>query len=101
MKKLLFLLLLAVVGCSSTKNQKITVTGTAVNRKISAAVYSDKGVYFIDDINSWDEKYLDKQVTVTGTLTYEPDPEPENGQLMQRMSGSYYVIKKATWALKE
>jgi len=102
MKKLL-LLLLIIAGCASTKNNQITVTGTAVNRKISAAEYSDKGIYFIDDVNSWDEQYLDKQVTVTGTLTYEPNPEPEekNVTLVQRMEGPYYVIKKATWFLKE
>ncbi|MES2484449.1 MAG: hypothetical protein V4581_00650 [Bacteroidota bacterium] len=103
MKKLLFLLVLTITGCSSTKNQEITVTGITEYWKEGSAVHTDNGVYFIDNV-VWGEKYLGKKVTVTGILTRVPNPEPEDtNKLSQHRSGmtEYLVIKNATWVLKE
>jgi len=96
-------LLLVIAGCASSEidTNTITITGQAVNRKGGPAIHSESNVYFIQNEPYWDDKYVDKQVAVTGTVTFVPNPEPEDGKLVQRMSASYYTIKKATWVLKE
>lgn len=105
MKKILLLLLIIVAGCASVETDTITITGIAVNRKGGPAVHADDDdMYFIEDAYSWDEKYVDKKVTVTGVLKVVPNPEPEDKTaLVQRRDGTepYLVIKKAKWALAE
>ena len=97
-------MLLVFYGCASVKNQKITITGTAIHTKGGPAVSADGNVYYIDNLVYWNKENLEKKVTVTGILTYVPNPEPEDKNELRQYRGGlteYLVIKEAAWVLKE
>jgi hypothetical protein len=99
-------------GCYMTENKNdsnhFVVVGTAVNLKLGAGVISNERVYYLDEVESWEEKNLEKRVRVEGELfvkilpplplldtTQIPPPPPP-----QRIpNGFELIIKEPTWEL--
>jgi hypothetical protein len=81
---------LLFTGCyTRTINYKIkekgivTIEGEAKNAKLGAIIHTKKdNVYYIENLNSWDEKHLNKIIIVKGKLVkYKyPKQSTEEGQ---------------------
>lgn len=60
-----------------------------------------KDVVFIEDLVSWEEGLVGKELVVTGLLKrvkYIPDPTiDEDGAISQGAEGLQYVLKTARW----
>lgn len=63
-----------LASCQSTGNVKIK--GIAYNDKGSAVVYTKNNLYYVDELNQWPEKYINRQVIVTGDLLKVYDTIP-------------------------
>lgn len=97
------------LGCYPNENKNddsshIVLVGTAVNLKLGAGVISNENTYYIDGVDSWDNKILEKRVRVEGELFVEilsplpprdttssdiPPPPP------QRISAGFMLTVKA------
>ena len=81
-------------------NQRRTYIGTAKDAKSGAVLVTefDNPIY-IEGLDSWPQKLLDKQVSVMGVLKLEkfiPDPViDENGAISQGAKGLQLVLKEA------
>lgn len=88
---------------SENCNNRITVIGIAVDDKnIAVVLTDDKGGYFLDGLDQWDEVYLGKKVKVTGKLvikTHEKQSTPERS--VQERVGTMKILKKPKWSLVE
>lgn len=97
-----FIIMIFILGFSCHHNSKdtkysdmenkLTVTGTAQDGKWGALLVSKTGdVYYIDELESWDSAYLEKEVEVTGILKeetfQEQDLKNEKGEWTQGISG--------------
>ena len=94
-------LLLIGLWYSNLENQRITVTGKAMNAKLGAVVESDKGVYYLNGVTSWDKEFYEKQVKVTGRLVIKENEKRENDKVMGEITGPRNIIKKPEWTLAE
>lgn len=95
--KCFFLFLFFNINFTSYQNKKITVIGKAQDAKRSAVLISVSGdVYYLDELPSWEKKYLGKRVKVTGELTIEVN---KRNITVQQVEGRVYIIKKAKWQL--
>jgi hypothetical protein len=101
--KLYSCLLLISIGCSTVKEKPeptITITGTALNAKAGAIVMSDKGMFYIDGLHSWDEALYNKRVTVTGTPIKEEHEKKSTAEVqVQELVGTMSILKNAKWEL--
>jgi len=88
--------------CFSTlEKHKVTVIGKAMNAKLGAVVESDKGVYYLDGVTSWNKEFYEKKVKVTGRLIIKESDAKENGPVTARVTGPIKIIKKPKWTLSE
>ena len=115
----LVLFLLFSLGCTKTDQaargnhtpeettmKEITITGMAFNAKWGAIVETeDDGVWYIGGLDSWEDPYYGKKVTVKGSpLSIEHKEEDlynENGEIRQGMVGEQKILTKAHWELSE
>ena len=86
------------------KKYDIVVVGTAVNRKEGASVISrsNKKYYFLDGIDSWDQKTKGNMIKVSGTLLIEEIkklPQEPGYPIPQQMVGIKRTIINAKWKL--
>lgn len=88
---------------SNTGNdKKFTVIGVALNSKGGAIVKTKAGIYFVDGLYRWDEKYYGKRVKVTGILIIEHHEKTSTDSLeVQELVGKQAILKKPKWSLAE
>jgi hypothetical protein len=102
----LYIITLTTLSCSPNltdhNDKKFVVIGTALNAKGAAVVVTDSGHYYLEGLDSWDEKYYGKQVKVTGTLRVTIH-ERESTDTMERQEivGRVSTIEKPEWKLVE
>jgi hypothetical protein len=94
-------ILLVGLFFSTLESQKITVTGRAMNAKLGAVVESDKGVYYLDGVSSWDKEFYEKKVKVTGRLVIKGNETKKDDAIAARVIGPIHIIKKPKWTLAE
>jgi acylphosphatase len=81
---------------------KMEVTGYAENRKGGGVVLSviDSASYFVEGIDSWDEKMVGKKIKVTGTLHIQHfDPLKPGEEERQMIVGTVRTLLKPKWEL--
>ena len=110
--KLYFGLMPLLLNFTDTSKNNIVVIGEAYNEKNGAWILSkgDKKNYFLDGIESWDEKIVGKKVKVWGRLLVEELKEEPRTPIApglppppayQRIEGTEMrTILKAKWKLK-
>ncbi|MGQ3060094.1 hypothetical protein [Flavobacterium sp.] len=104
MKLLLYILFsTAMLGNLAIDTQdKIRITGIATDAKAGAVVLDDTGTpYYVDGLDHWEEKYLDKVVNVTGELK-KVKIKNENktaSKKKQQAKGTQFVLMNAEWEL--
>ncbi len=83
--------------------KRVTVIGTAYNAKGSACVSVDNGgMYFLDGLDRWDEKYYGKKVKVTGTLVLvHHEKQSTDSVEVQEWVGTRRILKRPKWSLAE
>jgi hypothetical protein len=90
-------------SCSLSKSKQITMIGTALEDKEGAFILVEKkGMYFIDCLYQWDDKFYGKKAKATGKLKIEIKKEKSTfpGELQESV-GKKATIKKAKWCLFE
>jgi hypothetical protein len=81
---------------------RITITGTAKDAKMAAAILTDSNeVVYIDKLHSWSKENINKKMKVTGTV-WIMDCPPEGlynkyGQINQYAIGRHVFLKNAVW----
>ncbi len=99
---------LSLLGCCSTshinQSKKVTLIGTALEDKGGAFVLTDKGMYFLDQLDEWKEMYYGKKVEVSGKLVFEKhekydENKPVDSMLTQKFFGTRAIIKKPKYHL--
>jgi len=86
-------------------DKEITLYGIAKDAKGGAVmVIKNGGVVYIDELTGWNNEFLDKDISATGTLrlkNYIPDPYvDEKGGISQGAVGDEFVLEKAKWELR-
>lgn len=105
MSKIFFIsVLLSIVTsqkeCNKSINNKITMSGIALNDKDGAILKTDSSYYLIGGLEEWDEKYYMKKVKVTGVLKREIHNRVSTDSIwVQERVGTWLIIKKAKWSL--
>ncbi|MEQ1798510.1 MAG: hypothetical protein ABL872_11205 [Lacibacter sp.] len=100
-KIILLSFLLGFSFCNKEK-KNITIVGEAFDAKRSAVVISNEGIFYLDELVSWDKKYYGKKVKVTGKLKIEKNEKRESDTVeMQRIVGEIKIILNAKWDLVE
>lgn len=89
---------------NSTTRSHISVTGTAFDAKAGAVVVDEKGqTYYIENLSSWPDNFINKHVAVTGTLHKETfrqeDLKNDKGEWSQGMAGEKFTIIKPKWEI--
>lgn len=102
-QKIFLFLILSSFSHGKLENQKIVVIGKAINAKLGAVVISDnKGVFYLDGLESWDKEFYEKKVKVTGKLVIkEWGKRKESEPTVATMAGPQKIIKRSTWVLVE
>jgi hypothetical protein len=83
---------------------EMTVVGTALVLKHTAAVRTDDSIlYILDGIDDWKDKYLGKRVKVAGELVIKKYEYTEGNDsikiLTQERRGTWRIIEKPKWSL--
>lgn len=104
MKLLLYILFSAgvLVNTAADTQDRIRITGIAVDAKAGALVLDDTGTpYYIDGLDHWEEQYLDKVVTVTGELKKVKikDENKDSKKKKQQAKGTQLVLMEPEWEL--
>lgn len=95
--KIFFIYMLLSISVDNNQSRKITVIGKAYDAKRSAVIRTSTGrIYYLDELSSWENKYIGKKVRVTGLLTIEYNKRDNR---IQQVEGKVYIIKKAKWIL--
>lgn len=95
-----FFMTFLLYGCSSLKQDKITVTGTAWNAKRGAVVATDRETYTVEGLDSWDAMYYGKKVTVTGRLErVEHQQQSTTDRQVQELVGTELILANPQWEL--
>jgi hypothetical protein len=73
-------------------------TGTARNAKTGACLVTEDGqTYFVENLEEWSDRFLNKTISINGVLITRKQNEPlknEKGEYSGGMEGSYSVITK-------
>ena len=85
-------------------NKEVTLTGLAKNAKAGAVIIKEEEyVVYIRGLYDWSDEFFDKEVEVTGLLTYVkfiPDPViDEDGAISTGAYGKDYVLDNANYTL--
>ncbi len=104
MRILLYILFSAglLAGHYPTDEDRIRITGFAADAKAGAVVLDDTGTpYYIDGLDHWEEKYLDKIVIVTGELKKVKIKDENKGskKKKQQAKGTQLILMNAEWEL--
>jgi hypothetical protein len=95
--------LLLIVSCfiyGKPESLKIEVIGKAMNAKGGAVVISDdNGVFYLDGLDKWNEKFYEKKVKVTGKLMIKEWEKRDDGEIRAEIAGPQKIIKKPKWVL--
>ncbi|WP_294822090.1 hypothetical protein [uncultured Flavobacterium sp.] len=86
----------------SQATDRIRITGIAADAKAGAIVLDDMGMpYYIDGLDHWEEKYIDKVVIVTGELKKVKinGENKDSKKKKQQAKGTQLVLMKAEWEL--
>lgn len=99
-QKIFLFLIVSVFGYGKLENQKIEVIGKAINAKLGAVVVSDdKGVFYLDGLDSWDKEIYEKKVKVTGKLMIRAWEKRDDDLTRAKISGPQKIIRKPKWVL--
>lgn len=63
----IFMLFIFLYSCSNI-NTRIIVKGKALNGKAGALIENEDGIYYIQEMDYWPKKYINKNIRVTGEL---------------------------------
>ncbi|MFZ5554293.1 MAG: hypothetical protein ACOZCO_14335 [Bacteroidota bacterium] len=92
---------------SDMEGKTITVTGKAQNHKDGATLHTADGVYYLENLHSWNDAEIDKEFTITGTVKTEKreyvNSDPEKGIISQGVpqpEGSKEKYYTVTWLVK-
>ena len=122
MRKILFFtLFLIFYNCAAQRDKKnlkdttskfswmatkdTSIIGKAFNAKAGAVIVDIyERTYYIDGLESWDEKYEGQMLKVKGRLANKTYPGGElpadpNKPLVQSMEGDMTIITNATWSI--
>jgi hypothetical protein len=87
----------------NSEGKIITVVGIAKHFKHDAYVQTKSETYYLDGIEEWDQKFLDKKVKVTGKLYIEDEIiSPKNDSISaipQHHYGPKKMILNPKWSL--
>jgi len=108
MKKALFIIILfclqVISSCGIIKSSKMqennleTFEGIAQDTKSGAVIVTDENiVYYIDGLEYWEGKYLNKKLIVTGILTKMKGVELSDSILISQNIPSKIIIKQAKY----
>lgn len=86
-------------------SERITVIGVAYNAKDGAIIKTSDGtVYYLDDLNNWENHYLNQTVEVSGfyhaTTIDESSLQNEKGEHRAGLSGPKHSLSKTSYKLK-
>jgi len=100
-QKIFLLFILSSFSYGKLENQKIEVIGKAINAKLGAVVISDdKGVFYLDGLDSWDKEFYEKKVKVTGKLIKIKEWKKRDDDVTRaKTAGPRKIIKKPKWVL--
>ncbi len=93
-----------ISGYQHPVNEKIEVTGKALNAKGGAVVVvgADKNTYYLEGIEYWDKKIYGKMIKVSGILVVESTPKKDHQEpWVPEIKGAKIVIKSPKWQLVE
>ena len=93
---------MTLLSCESVIKDDIVVIGPAQNAKAGATVVSseDKKNYYVDGLDSWNDKIIGKAVKVSGKLLVEKkEPSSQVEEVRQQIVGIKRVILKPKWEL--
>ena len=96
----LYLCFVIFVSSGCFNQSDVVIIGKAENAKAGAVVISqdDKKMYYLDGIDSWNEKNVDKLVKVTGKLLVEKNEPPSKTEpIKQEIIGEKRIIQKPKW----
>jgi hypothetical protein len=78
----------------------IAIEGVAQDAKAGAVIIADnKDVYYINGIDSWQSKYLNKRLAVTGVLVVVSGVESNDSILVSQSQPLKKIIKKAEYRI--
>jgi hypothetical protein len=95
-------LFLAVVSLKSDRGiyQKIEVIGKAINAKAGAVVVTDdERVFYLDELDKWNENFYEKRVKVTGKLRIKKLKLRNGIEVRGEIEGPQKIIKRPKWVL--
>ena len=82
-------------------SEKIEVVGIAWKAKLGAVVKTkEKDIYYVENLEAWETKYLNKEVLVTGELIMVNHEDKNNDGLAEAgISVGQKIIRNAEWKL--
>lgn len=103
---LLTVLLAHCISKNTTMNDRITITGTALNGKDGALIKTQQGeVYYIEGLPNWDSVFNNQTVEATGVLLEttlsENNLQNEQREYKAGISGIKRSLIKATYKIRE
>ena len=93
---------MTLLSCGNVNKDDIEVIGQAQNTKAGATVVSreDKKIYYVDGLDSWNDKIIGKIVKVSGKLLVEKkNPPRQEEEIKQQIVGIKRIILKPKWEL--
>jgi hypothetical protein len=79
----------------SRVDERVTITGTALNAASGAIVSLDGRPVYVAGLDRWPQEIAGRGMEVTGRLVFHPAPEPE-GPVVHKLDDSY-ELQDASW----
>jgi len=100
--------LLLIISCTTTKsnkmneNDKAIIEGIAQDAKAGAVILTENNeIYYIEGLDYWKSKYLNKKLVVTGNLVETQSTEFNDSVFISQSRPSMKIIRDAKFRINK